>query len=186
MQDFAKSSGCSELLTYHYAQNGVFASVMDKMLINGKCLREWMVEDKQAGNAGMIRVEYLPFSISQGKILRIVVSEKSSLKIGMGVEQSIAFERGFTNPSLQQLPDDTYYEISASDAIANAKFSNVSLKEEKLQNVELEVKQDDADTSSWFDRFGVAVIISGSTLVVTLAVIAFYIFRKKRKRNVES
>lgn len=186
LQDFAKSSGCSELLTYHYAQNGVFASVMDKMLINGKCLREWMVEDKQAGNAGMIRVEYLPFSISQGKILRIVVSEKSSLKIGMGVEQSIAFERGFTNPSLQQLPDDTYYEISASDAIANAKFSNVSLKEEKLQNVELEVKQDDADTSSWFDRFGVAVIISGSTLVVTLAVIAFYIFRKKRKRNVES
>lgn len=182
LQDFAKSSGCSELLTYHYAQNGVFASAMDKMVINGKSLREWMLEDTQAGNAGMIRVEYLPFSISQGKILRIVVSEKSSLKIGVGVEQSIAFEQGFTNPSLQQLSDDTYYEISASDAVANAKFINVSTKEEKLQNVEFEINQN--NESDWLNKLGKAALVSGATLVVAGTVIAFCIFRKKRKGNV--
>lgn len=180
LQEFAKASGCSDLLTYHYAQNGMFESVMDKMVVNGKSLREWLIEDKQAGNSGMIRVEYLPFSISQGKIMRIVVSEKSLLKIGEGVDQSIEFKEGFTNPNLQQIPDNTYFEISASEAIANAKFSNINPNDVEIQNVDMELEQVKTESVSWFAKYGIAVTISGITLIVVIGVIAFWVFRKKR------
>ena len=180
LQEFAKASGCSDLLTYHYAQNGMFESVMDKMVVNGKSLREWLIEDKQAGNSGMIRVEYLPFSISQGKIMRIVVSEKSLLKIGEGVDQSIEFKEGFTNPNLQQIPDNTYFEISATEAIANAKFSNINPNDVEIQNVDMEFEQDKTESVSWFAKYGIAVTISGITLIVVIGVIAFWLFRKKR------
>ena len=185
LQEFAKMSGCSDLLAYHYAQNGVFGSVMDRMIINGRSLRQWLIEDAQAGNAGMIRVEYLSYEISQGKILRILVSEKSALKIGEGVDQSIAFLAGFTNPNLQQIPDESYFEISAAEATPNAKFSNTALTAAKVQNIDSEFRQDEAQSAGWLARYGVFVAI-GVVVIATAGGIAFWMIRRKRKERVAS
>ena len=181
LQEFAKTSACSDLLAYHYAQNGVFESVMDKLIINGKSLRDWLIEDEQAGNSGMIRVQYLAYNISQGKILRILVSEKSLLKIGEGVDQSVELKEGFINPSLQQIPDNTYFEIGADEAIANAKLSNVNFNDAEVQNVDLVIEQDNNEESvSWFAKYGMAVVISGIALIAVIGSVAFLAFRKKR------
>jgi hypothetical protein len=182
MQEFAKLSGCSDLLTYHYAQNGTFESVMDKLIVNGKTIREWLIEDEKAGNSNMIRVQYLPFDISQGKILRILVSEKSLLKIGVGFDQSVEFKGGFTNPNLQQIAEDTYFEITADEAGSNAKFSNVDLNAPKIENIESTIEENNNKevSVSWFAKYGIAVIISGVALIAVIGGVAFWAFRKKR------
>jgi hypothetical protein len=187
MQEFAKLSGCSDLLTYHYAQNGTFESVMDKLIVNGKTIREWLIEDEKAGNSNMIRVQYLPFDISQGKILRILVSEKSLLKIGVGFDQSVEFKGGFTNPNLQQIAEDTYFEITADEAGSNAKFSNVDLNAPKIENIESTIEENNNKEVgvSWFAKYGTVVIIGAVALLAVIAGIVFY-YTKKKKGVVKS
>ena len=96
------------------------------------------------------------------------------------MDQFIEFKEGFTNPNLQYIPDNTYFEISATEAITNAKFSNTNPNDVEVQNVDVVIEQEKTESVSWLEKYGTAVAISGITLIVVIGIVVFVVFRKKR------
>ncbi len=122
-EQFVSAGILNEKLCYEYQKLGFFYSVTDLLTVNGKSIYEWMIADAKNGTANHFKVEYLPYEIDSGRVLRIVVADESLLNIGIGVDQSIEFKKGFINLDLGEIQKDSLYSIKAEDATMNNKFS---------------------------------------------------------------
>ena len=127
---FVSTGVLNEKLCYEYQKLGFFYSVTDLLKVNGKSIYEWMILDAKNGTGDSFYIEYLPYEIDSGRVLRIVVADESLMDIGLNVTQSIEFKNGFINPNLGEIQDDSFYSIKAEDAQMNAKF-NMGSKQEK-------------------------------------------------------
>lgn len=119
---FVSTGALNEKLCYEYQKLGFFYSVTDLLKVNGKSLYEWMITDAKNGKPDRFKAEYLPYEIDGGRVLRIVVADDSLLDIGMGVDQTVEFKKGFINPCLGEIQKDSVYSIKAEDATMNNKF----------------------------------------------------------------
>lgn len=128
-EQFVSTGVLNEKLCYEYQKLGFFYSVTDLLKVNGKSVYEWMIADAKKGKANLFKIEYLPYEIDSGRVLRIVVADESLLDIGIGVRQSIELKKGFINPALGEILKDSYYTISAENAKMNSKM-NMSSKHE--------------------------------------------------------
>ena len=115
-------NGMNEKLCYEYQRLGLFYSVTDLLKVNGKSLYEWMITDAKNGKPNCFKVEYLPYEIDTGRVLRIVVADESALDIGVGFDQTIEFKQGFINPGLGEVQKDSFYSMKEENAEINKKF----------------------------------------------------------------
>ena len=161
-----------EKLCYEYQKLGFFYSVTDLLKVNGKSIYEWMILDAKNGTGDSFYIEYLPYEIDSGRVLRIVVADESLMDIGLNVTQSIEFKNGFINPNLGEIQDDSFYSIKAEDAQMNAKFNMESKQEkgnaDKGSGCNAEIRVEDS-----------AVVFLVGALIVTSIVL----FRKLRERG---
>lgn len=128
-----KQSATSELVNYGLARNGAFYSATDKLLVNGKSIREWMQIDYENGDGELIRIAYLGFNLNGGKHMAINVAESSALAktMGVGKAMSVEFKAGFTTPTLLRIDRDMKFEITAENAKGNqSRFDDVTERRE--------------------------------------------------------
>ena len=119
---------------YELAKNGVLASVMDKLYVNGKSVREWLAIDKADGKEGLLRVTVFGTNYNGGKALRIMAATESNCKLGVGKAMSVEFKEGFTTPRGYYIGKDLCYKISAENAQGvNSRFD---LAGEELPDIE--------------------------------------------------
>lgn len=135
-----KPSVTSDLQNYGYAKNGAFASVTDKLFVNGKSIREWMREDYKNGDGELIRVAYFGFNLwdSSAKTMVIVAANSSVLgkTMGVGKAMTIELKEGFTTPNMLCMGKDMKFRISAENAKGNqSRFDNVDSFEQKEPEV---------------------------------------------------
>lgn len=133
---FVSTGVLNEKLCYEYQKLGFFYSVTDLLKVNGKSIYEWMILDAKNGTGDSFYIEYLPYEIDSGRVLRIVVADESLMDIGLNVTQSIEFKNGFINPNLGEIQDDSFYSIKAEDAKMNVKLNMVSNQENMVSNQE--------------------------------------------------
>ena len=81
-----------------------------------------MITDAKNGKPNCFKVEYLPYEIDTGRVLRIVVADESALDIGVGFDQTIEFKQGFINPGLGEIQKDSFYSMKKENAEINKKF----------------------------------------------------------------
>jgi len=135
-----RTSYTSDSENYDYAKNGAFASVTDKLFVNGKSIREWMQEDFKNGNGELIKVDYLGFGLwdSSAKVMRINAANSSALgkTMGVGKAMTIELKEGFTTPNMLCIGKDMKFRISAENAKGNqSRFDNVDSFEQKQPEV---------------------------------------------------
>ena len=175
-EQFVSAGILNEKLCYEYQKLGFFYSVTDLLTVNGKSIYEWMIEDAKNGTANCFKIEYLPYEIDSGRVLRIVVADESSLDIGIGVDQSIEFKNGFINPGLGEINRDSIYSIKAEDATMNNKFS-MGFKQE---NKGIEEKSSGCSCSG-----EISIEYSSLFFLASALLLSIFVLLKKRGRKGE-
>ena len=175
---FVSTGVLNEKLCYEYQKLGFFYSVTDLLKVNGKSIYEWMILDAKNGTGDSFYIEYLPYEIDSGRVLRIVVADESLMDIGLNVTQSIEFKNGFINPNLGEIQDDSFYSIKAEDATKmNVKLNMVSNQENMVSNQE----NGNSDKGSGCNgeirvEYSAVVLLVGALLLSSLV-----LFRKWRR-----
>ena len=175
-EQFVSTGVLNEKLCYEYQKLGFFYSITDLLHVNGKSIYEWMIEDAKNGTANCFKIEYLPYEIDSGRVLRIVVADESSLDIGIGVDQSIEFKNGFINPGLGEINRDSIYSIKAEDATMNNKFS-MGFKQE---NKGIEEKSSGCSCSG-----EISIEYSSLFFLASALLLSIFVLLKKRGRKGE-
>ena len=171
-EQFVSTGVLNEKLCYEYQKLGVFYSIIDLLKVNGKSVYEWMILDAKNGTGNSFKIEYLPYEIDSGRVLRIVVADESLMDIGINVDQTIEFKKGFINPDLGEIQRDSFYSIKAEDAKMNVKLNMVSNQEngnsDKGSGCNGEIRLE----------YSAVVFLVGALIVASIV-----LFRKLRERG---
>ena len=154
------------LYTYQLNRYGIRESLLDYLLIDGKTLREWAVEDGGADASRYIDVYYqgTNFGIYY---LQLVLSKDSSAVMDWSEAHTITFKAGFITPAFGVFTEDVQW-------VWNPETQTWSSDESANTTVDpnAELKTEDGETVITFESGGCSGMAAGAGSLVAAVLAA--------------